>query len=136
MSSKGFEPPLRIEPRPSVRALWLLVIAYGLATGALISVLPGLAAVPVGALAGGALVIEWRRARRREVLEWSSSGEWWFEDDGPWQLRPATVLTPWLVVLVLGDGRRLRRIALFPDALPATDWRRLRARLRRHPVAT
>lgn len=135
MSSKGFEPPLRIEPRVS---LWLrggLVLLYLLIAIGLAFALPPALAGPALAVAAVGFALEWRRAARVPALEWTADDQWWVQGEGPWRLRPATVLTRLLVVLVLDDGRRRCRIALCPDSLPATQWRRLRARLRRQVPA-
>lgn len=134
MSSNAFEPPLRIEPRASGRARILLFSLYGLAGAGLVAVVSLLFALPI--LIAGVLLfaLEWHRTKPVGLLEWAGDGDWWVEAYGPWELRPATVVTPWLVVLVLTDGARTLRVPLLPDSLHAAQWRRLRARLRRHPV--
>ena len=121
---------LLIEPRPSTRARALLVLTYLVACAGLVAYVPAMLAV-IPALAGAvALVREWHLSRPPPCVECRAGGEWWIEDDGPWSLQRASVLTMWLVLLVLHDGRRTVRVPLLPDSLPAEQWRRLRAALR------
>jgi len=134
MSSKGSEPPLRIEPRASARARCCLVLAcVGVAAASAWTLEMWATAVVLVAL-GAAGVAEWRGSRPPGSLLWDAAGEWWIGDDGPWQLQSSSVLSSLLVVLVLDDGRRRSRLALSPDSMPAEEWRRLRARLRRQPA--
>lgn len=125
---------LGIEPRPSSGTRIVLGGLYVLTAVALAWVLPPPFAPVSLLLLAVALVFEWRRTRSIGRLEWQADGDWWIGDSGPWRLRPATVLTPWLVVLVLEQGSRTRRVPLAVDSLPADQWRRLRARLCQHPV--
>lgn len=131
MSSNGYEPRLEIEPRPS-RLARLAVVSLALATTLVAAwTLPPHHGAWVIALAIAASILEWRRSRPPDRLEWTADGDWWIGDSGPWRLRPATVLSTRLVLLVLANGSATRRIPLLPDSLPERDWRRLRARLRR-----
>lgn len=132
MSSPVFATPLVVEARPS-RALRALVAVCH--AGAWIAL------VPLGwswALAGAALLApaalaEWRALGAAGRLLWHADGQWTLTGDGAgpaWRLARATFVSPWIVVLVLRDGRRVRRLALARDGVPALQWRRLRARLR------
>jgi len=132
MSSNAYELRLEIEPRPS-RLARLALVSLALATTLVAAwTLPPHHGAWVIALAIGASILEWRRSRPPARLEWTADGDWWIGDSGPWRLRPATVLTTHLVLLVLANGTVTRRIPLLSDSLPDRDWRRLRARLRRH----
>lgn len=134
MLSTGSEPFLRIEPRASTRARCLVAL---LSAGVVLVsawTLPMSAALAVSVAVAAVLVVEWRGSRPTGPLLWDGGGEWWIGDDGPWQLHSSSVLSSLLVVLVLDDGRRRSRVALLPDSLPAQQWRRLRARLRRQPA--
>lgn len=125
---------LVIEPGRS-RALTLAcAVAWLMAIAALL-LLPrpwGLAALPF--VAGFALR-ETRQSQRIPRLEWRGDGGWRIATSRGRQqavLCRQTVVTPWLVVLVLAAGhrRRCRRITLARDAVPVETWRRLRVRLR------
>jgi len=131
MSSNGYEPRLELEPRPS-RLARLAVVSLALATTLVTAwMLPLHHGAWVIPLTIGASILEWHRTRPPRRLKWATDGDWWIGGNGPWRLRPATVLTTRLVLLVLENGPVTRRIPLLSDSLPDRDWRRLRAGLRR-----
>ncbi len=75
------------------------------------------------------------RAEPTITLLWHSDGRWTLFEDGSEMavsLAEPPFIQPWLVILPLrvDAQRRARRIAIFPDMLPAQDFRRLRVRLR------
>lgn len=134
-------PTLRLEPRPSrwqALAAALLVLA--------VLAVPLLSPWPAGLRLAVALValavlalLAWRqrRAPRWRRLVWDGEGAWLVDHgDGP---RPARLraarLTGPLLALDLEVGGRRHRLVLWPDSLPADDWRRLRIRLRREGAA-
>lgn len=134
MSSDSSVPALRLELRPSrQRRLW-----RGLTHGAAAAVLPLLLQSPwVMAVAALILIVSWHSSSADASLTLLRHG------DGHWKLfegadeREAGLaeppfVQPWLVIVPLRlDGRRrLRRIVIFPDMLPADDFRRLRVCLR------
>lgn len=121
---------LILEPRSSSRARLLVVVTYLLACAGLVAYAPGPLAVALGLAGAAAALLEWRASCPPARLEYRADGEWWVEDEGPWYLQSASVLTSWLVVLVLDNGSRRKRLPLLPDSLPAMQWRRLRAALR------
>ncbi len=131
MSSPAYVAPLTLEPGASPTLRTILLGLYGLAAG-------GLLWLPVAWAVLGMLVLavsgvgEWRRQAKTAVcLHWQSDGYWEQPDvEGLSCLHASTFLSPWLVVLALDDGRRVRRWAIPRDAVPAVQWRRLRARLR------
>lgn len=132
MSSPVFATPLVVEPRPSRALRALVVVAHA---GAWIALVPlGWPWAGAGAvLLGAAAVTEWRLLGAAGRLLWHADGQWTLAGDGAgpaWRLARATFVSPWVVVLVLRDGRRVRRLALARDGVPAEQWRRLRARLR------
>lgn len=137
MSSREFAAPLAVDARPS-RALRILVALSH--AGAWIALVPlGWTWAAAGAaLLGPAAVIEWRALGAVRRLLWHANGRWTLAGDGAgpaWRLARATFLSPWLVVLVLCDGRRVRRVALARDSVTTRQWRRLRVRLRIEGVA-
>jgi len=109
------------------------VTGYATATLGLCALGPAWALACAPVLAAAALR-DWRRTRAASALCWHPDGRWSVPrpDGDPviLDLDGTTVVTPWLVVLVLRSGRSRRRVALARDAVPAEDWRRLRARLR------
>jgi hypothetical protein len=131
MSSTGSESLLCIEPRASTRARGLVVLLCAVVVLVSGWTLPVSTALVVIAAVTAALVMEWRGSRPPGGLLWDGAGEWWIDDDGPWRLHSSSVRSSLLVVLVLEDEHRRSRVALLPDSLPAEQWRRLRARLRR-----
>ncbi len=129
MSSPAFSAPLTLEPRPSPLLGGLLVLLHALAAGALLLVPPTWGAVG-GVLLCASGVHEWRRARRPLWLRWRADDAWEHSgSDAPSSLHGSSFLSPWLIVLALDDGRRIRRWVLARDALVPAQWRRLRARL-------
>lgn len=132
MSSPAFDAPLRLEVRPSRALRVALVLLHVLAALAALALLP----LPAPWVLAGAAVliasggIEWRRARQHQRLLWRADGAWEHPGaTGECRLHASTFVSPWLVVLALQDGRRVRRWVLVRDALPPVVWRRLRARL-------
>lgn len=132
MSSPGSGTPLTVDAGPSRALRALVALAHGAAWIALVPL--GWAWALAGVvLLGPAAVAEWRALDAPGRLQWHADGRWVLAGDGAgpvWELARSTFLSPWIVVLVLRDGRRVRRLALARDAVPASQWRRLRARLR------
>ena len=115
------------------RGLTACVIAVHLAAaGGAWLALAGSQGAVLAALALAALVLELWRLRRLPSLYWGSDGDWRCGDpQGPvYTLQGATWSTPWLIVLCLRSPGRALRIPVARDAVDATTWRRLRARLR------
>ena len=106
-----------------------MLLHVGVAAG-LLAALPGRISLPVGALLLVLLWYEWRATCSPGRILREATGNWWVADAGPFRLQPTTMVTPWLVVLVLRGPGGVRRLPLLPDSLPSHLWRRLRARLR------
>lgn len=128
-SFTAFDAPLALETRPS-RTLRAGLVALHAAAGIGLMLVP-----PAWGWGGNAVLVaslgwEWRRSVRRHRLTWRRDGCWDCGEAAPLSLGSSTFLSPWLVILSLHDGRRSCRWALARDALPAEQWRRLRARLR------
>lgn len=134
MSSPASAPGLRLEPVPSRRLRGLVAGLYALALAGMLATLPPRWSPAL--LAVGAVLLWWdRRAHRPAgVIVCDTDGDWWLDGTGPYRLQPGTVVTPWLVVLVLRAGRRTRRLALLPDSMAAPGWRQLRVHLRTAPI--
>lgn len=108
-----------------------VLVSVHLVAAAGLLVVPPVWALPGATVLAASLALEWRRARFTATLLWRGDGSWLCGDEpSALGLRGATFLTPWVVVLVLAGEGGVRRIALLRDALPAQQWRRLRARLR------
>ncbi|MEX1080386.1 MAG: protein YgfX [Halofilum sp. (in: g-proteobacteria)] len=131
MSSSAYVTPLTLEPGASPALRTIVSGLYGLAACGLlwlpaVWIVVGMTVLVVSGLG------EWRRQTGCAVcLRWQADGYW--EQPGveePACLLASTFLSRWLVVLALDDGRRVRRWAIPRDAVPAAQWRRLRARLR------
>lgn len=132
MSSRASATPLVVDLRPSGALRGLVVLVHAGAWAALVP-LGWTWALAGAALLGAAAVVEWRALGTGGRLLWHADGCWTLAGDGAgpaWRLACVTFLGPWLVVLVLRDGRRVRRLALARDAVAAPQWRRLRVRLR------
>ncbi|MCS6785563.1 MAG: hypothetical protein NZ524_00805 [Thiobacillaceae bacterium] len=126
--------PLVLRLRPSrIARLFLTGVAIAALAAALLADLPwgarGLAAVMV------ALVLwrGWRmslpvalRLSEDGRLQWRQAGQDWQEAT----LLAACRATPWLCVLACRTAGGRRDWAVFPDSLPADDFRRLRVWLR------
>jgi len=129
-SSNGFGPVIDLEAGTSPRLRTLIVLLHvGVAAG-LLSALPAPVAVPACALLLALLCYEWRAIRPPRRIRRAATGDWWLDGSGPFSLQPSTMVTPWLVVLVLHGPFGVRRLPLLPDSLPSHQWRWLRARLR------
>lgn len=130
MSSPAFSAPLTLEPRSSASLRSALLVLHGLAAGGLLWLPWAWGAVGIVLLVVSG-TCEWRRVRRPVRLCWQADGFWEQPGaEGPSTLHGSTFVSRALVVLALDDGRRVRRWTLPRDALPAVQWRRLRARLR------
>jgi hypothetical protein len=101
--------------------------------------LPQLAFLPVAA--GILLAWTWHVARALQrgksaprTLELNAKGGARCQDGtGQWQeaeILPGSYVSGWLIVLILGAGRRRRSLVLLPDAAEAEELRRLRVWLR------
>ncbi|MDX1608712.1 MAG: protein YgfX [Halofilum sp. (in: g-proteobacteria)] len=134
MSSPASAPGLRLEPLPSRRLRGLVAGLYAVALAGTLAALPP-RWWPL-LLAVGAALIGWDRRTHRPLgaIACDADGGWWLDGSGPYRLQPGTVVTPWLVVLVLRAGRSTRRVALLPDSLAAAAWRELRVHLRTSPI--
>lgn len=130
MSSNASAPTLVLDPRPSSRLALLLVLLHVAVAVALLLALPSWWSLPAVGLLGVLLWHEWRGSRRRINVRRDAGGDWWLDGAGPFTLQPATLVTPWLVVLILRGRPGTRRLALLPDSLAAVQWRRLRVALR------
>lgn len=139
MSSNAYAAALRLDLRPSrLRRNW-----RRLAHLAAAATLPMLQSPWLVAGVAVALLFSLYRSRGEpEVsLLWDSDGRWTVHESATEtdaMLAGAAFIQPWLVVLPLrrADSGRIQRIAVFPDMLPARDFRRLRVRLRRAHDAT
>ena len=133
MSSNVYAAALRLELKPSrQRRYWrwlthLIVVAT-------LPMLQSFWLIP--AVAALVLLSLYRSPTEPAItLLWHSDGRWSFFKEGvevAATLAEAAFIQPWLVILPLriGSQRRVQRIAIFPDMLPAQDFRRLRVRLR------
>lgn len=130
MSSNASAPTLHLDPRPSTRLALLLVLLHAAVAAGLLLALPPWQSVPGAALLAVLLVHEWRASRPPAGLLRDAGGDWWQAGSGPLRLQPSTLVTPWLVVLVLRGPGDVRRVVLLPDSLAPAQWRRLRATLR------
>lgn len=125
---------LRLELKPSrQRRGWRRLTHVAALAGVPLLQSPWLIAAVLAAVAAS-----WCRshAEQKITLLWDSDGGWkLFDDGGESEATLASVpfVQPWLVILPLRmDGRnRVRYVAIFPDMLPAQEFRRLRVRLRR-----
>lgn len=132
MSSNTYAAPLRLEFAPSRRRVLWRRLTHG-AAAATLPILPS----PWLAVAVAALVLlSWYRSRAEPALTLlaHAEGQWTlFEADRVSEAvcAGAPFVQPWLIILPLriGGRRRVRRIAVFPDMLPAREFRRLRVRL-------
>lgn len=132
MSSRASATPLVVDLRPSRALRALVALAHAGAWAALVP-LGWTWAIAGAALLGPAAVAEWRALGTAGRLLWHADGRWTLAGDGAgpaWRLARVTFLGPWVVVLVLRDGRRVHRLALARDGVAAHQWRRLRVRLR------
>jgi hypothetical protein len=136
MSSHASVTPLYLEPRPSRRLLRLLLLSH-LASAILLVILSLQFIWPAAVLPP--LWFSHRHYRRRLLqpvkLARESDGGWlWHRGDDtvvPVCILPETLLTPWLVALLLRDeGGRRHTAILLGDSLPPDQFRALRAALR------
>ncbi|MBI5463075.1 MAG: hypothetical protein HY941_12890 [Gammaproteobacteria bacterium] len=133
MSSNAYAAALRLELKPSrLRRYWRwLTHLIAIAT------VPMLQSFWLIAIVLTVVLLSLYRSRGAAeiTLLWHSDGHWsLFENDSEIDaiLAEGAFIQPWLVILPLRlDNRhRVRHIAIFPDMLPAQDFRRLRVRLR------
>jgi hypothetical protein len=133
MSSNTYAAALRLELKPSrQRRYWRWLTHLTVA-----ATLPMLQSLWLSsAVAAGVLLSLYRSPTESNItLLWHSDGRWSFFKEGvevAATLAEAAFIQPWLVILPLrvDTQRRIQRIAIFPDMLPAQDFRRLRVRLR------
>lgn len=133
MSSRESAAPLRLEFQPSrLRRQWRALTHL-----AALVCLPLLQSSWLAAAIFGVIAFSWHASRCEPALTllWHGDGRWSLFEDGREfgvALAGAPFVQVWLVLLPLRvEGRRrMRRIAVFPDQLPATEFRRLRVRLR------
>jgi hypothetical protein len=133
MSSSAYAAALRLELRPSRQRRRWRILTHLFALAALPWLQsPWLIAAAIVILAGS-----WLRSRHEPVYVLMAHGDGrWTLSDGRRELTatlagPAFV-QPWLVILPLRIGGRSRftYIAVFPDMLPAREFRRLRVRMK------
>lgn len=133
MSSNAYAAALRLELTPSRQRHQWRWLTHATAAATL-PMLPSpwlIAAVAIVLL----LSLYRSRAEPAITLLWHGDGHWTlFEADCESEVTLAETpfVQPWLVILPLrvDTQRRVRRIAIFPDMLPAQEFRRLRVRLR------
>jgi len=133
MSSNTYAAALRLELKPSrQRRYWRWLTHF-----AVVAALPMLQSFwLISAVAAVVLLSLYRSPTGPNItLLWHSDGRWSvFEKGGETAatLAEAAFIQPWWVILPLrvDAKRRVQRIAIFPDMLPAQDFRRLRVRLR------
>lgn len=132
-----------LEPRPSRIQRLILTVFYLLALVALLQAELPLrwrqAVLAVWALLLALELVSWRR-RQHIVLVQERIGDWWMADQegvaSRMSLKRAMV---WRYLVVLDfkalekAGSRRQRLVLFPDSVPADDFRRLRVRLLQGP---
>lgn len=133
MSSNAYAAALRLDLSPSRRRRqwrWLAHLAVA-------ATLPMLQHIGWVAIVAAVLLFSLYRSRRTHDpgLLWDSDGRWTLYEhamETEAELAGAAFSQPWLVILPLrrADGGRVQRIAIFPDMLPAREFRRLRVRLR------
>ncbi|HEY9199754.1 MAG TPA: protein YgfX [Gammaproteobacteria bacterium] len=138
MSSNAYAAALRLELRPSrQRRGWHRLTHLAVLVSVPLLQSPWLMVAVLAAVAAS-----WFRshAEQKIILLWDSDGGWkLFEEAGESAavLAAAPFVQSWLVILPLRmDGRhRVRHVVLFPDMLPAEEFRRLRVRLHRERAA-
>ena len=133
MSSNAYAAALRLELKPSRQRRWWRWLTH-LAVAATLPMLqsPWLIAAVVVILL---LNLYQSRAEPAITLLWHSDGRWTLFEAGSdmaVSLAEPPFIQSWLVILPLrvDAQHRARHIAIFPDMLPAQEFRRLRARLR------
>lgn len=134
MSSNAYAAALRLDLAPSrLRRNW-----RRLAHLAAAATLPLLQSTGLAVVVASVVLFSLYRSRRApEIgLLWDSDDRWTLYETAAAtdaMLAGAAFIQPWLVILPLrrADSGRVQRIAIFPDMLPARDFRRLRVRLRR-----
>lgn len=133
MSSNAYAAALRLELKPSRqrrRWRWLTHLAV-------LATLPMLQSPWLIATVIAGVLMSWHRTRGEPAITllWHADGRWTLydtADETEAALGDTPFIQPWLVILPLrlSDRRRVRRIAIFPDSLPAQEFRRFRVRLR------
>lgn len=133
MSSNASAAALRLEFKPSRQRCYWRWLTHLL----VLTTLPMLQSPWLIAAVVIVLLLSLYRSHIEPVITllWHSDGHWTlFENGGEMAvtLAEAAFIQPWLVILPLrvDTQRRVRRIAIFPDMLPAREFRRLRVRLR------
>ena len=133
MSSNAYAAALRLELAPSRRRRQWRWLTHAVVA----ATLPLLQSYWLIAAVACLLLYSLHRSRHDPalVLLWDSDGRWTlYEGTAATDatLAATAFAQPWLVILPLhrADNGRVQRIAIFPDMLPARDFRRLRVRLR------
>ena len=133
MSSNAYAAALRLELAPSRRRRQWRWLTHAVAS----ATLPLLQSSWLIAAVACLLLYSLHRSRHDPalVLLWDSDGRWTlYEGTAATDatLAATAFAQPWLVILPLrrADNGRVQRIAIFPDMLPARDFRRLRVCLR------
>ena len=133
MSSNAYAAALRLELKPSrQRRYWRWLTHLSV-----VATLPMLQSFwLISAVAAVVLLSLYRSSTEPDItLLWHSDGRWsLFREGGETAatLAEAAFIQPWLVILPLrvDAQRRVQRIVIFPDMLPAQEFRRLRVKLR------
>jgi hypothetical protein len=133
MSSNAYAAALRLELKPSRQHRWWRWLTHL----AVATTLPMLQSPWLITAVAAVLLLSLYRSRTAPdiTLLWHSDGRWTLFENGDETavtLAESAFIQPWLVILPLriGSQRRVQRIAIFQDMLPAQDFRRLRVRLR------
>lgn len=133
MSSNAYAAALRLELAPSRRRRQWRWLTHAVVA----ATLPLLQSYWLIAAVACLLLYSLHRSRHDPalVLLWDSDGRWTlYEGTAATDatLAATAFAQPWLVILPLHrtDNGRVQRIAIFPDMLPARDFRRLQVRLR------
>jgi len=139
MSSNAFNKPLRLARKPSRLLATYLVLLYLLAF-----VATGLAGIPLLFKFGSALLLliggfthyHWYQLHSHDAKTfwvWQSDANWIEDIAGrlqSWSLQPGYVITPWFIMLVLGNAAgKKRRLLLIRDQTDRDTFRRLSVRL-------
>ena len=133
MSSNAYAAALRLELKPSrQRRYWRWLTHLTVAATLPMLQSPWLVAAVVVILL---LSLSRSRTEPAITLLWHGDGRWTLFEAGSKMavsLAEPPFIQPWLVILPLRVDalRHARRITVFPDMLPAQDFRRLRVRLR------
>ena len=132
--------------RPSPLGATLVGAVHAAAAGAVIAVLPGVAALvctvglALSATVHVGAVLQWWRSSVRELALRPDGAAAWREADGSWHTAgevAGAALASWLIAIGLKeDGGRLRPMLLLPDALEPAARRELRVWLRWRPPIT